>query len=102
MYFHVRRSGEGLDLASSLEEKFGIRLPNKMKNLGSSGTTRGKNLDIVPVKENLIFFVQMLHVLLMLQENTLFMRIHRCTTQILGSYLKFKGQNFGYLSPIFW
>ena len=27
---------------------------------------------------------------------------HRSTTQILGSYLKFKGQNLGYLSPIFW
>ena len=39
------------------------RSPNKRKNLGSSGTTRG--------------------------------------TQIVGPYLKFKGQNLGYLSPIF-
>ena len=61
VYFHVRKWGggrgeEGLDLASSLEAKFGVRSPNKRKNLGSSGTTRSKNLDIIPVKDNLIFF----------------------------------------------
>ena len=35
------------------------------------------------------------------QENTLPMGIYRALTQILGSYLEFKGQNLGYLSPIF-
>ena len=61
MQFHIRRSGGGgLDLASGLEAKFGVRSPNKRNNLGSFGTTRGKNLDIIPVKENLIFFVKML------------------------------------------
>ena len=43
----------GLDLASSLEAKFGVRSPNKRKNLGSSGTTIGKNWDIIPsIQEN--------------------------------------------------
>ena len=37
----------GLDLASTLEAKFRIRSPNKRKNLGSSGTTTGKNSDII-------------------------------------------------------
>ena len=32
----------GLGLASSWEAEFGARSPNKRKNLGSSGTTRGK------------------------------------------------------------
>ena len=31
-----------MDLASSLEAKFGVRSPNKTKNLRSSGTTGGK------------------------------------------------------------
>ena len=33
----------GLDLASSLEKKFGARSPNKGESLGSSGTIRGNN-----------------------------------------------------------
>ena len=37
--------GGGLDLASSLEARFGARSPNKRKNLGNSCATRGKNLD---------------------------------------------------------
>ena len=44
-------------MASRLEEKFGVKSPNKRKNLGSSGTTRGKNWDIIPGRENLILFV---------------------------------------------
>ena len=66
-YFHsIRRSevgvgGGGLDLASSLEARFGVRSPNKRKNLGSSSTTIGKNFYIIPS----------------IQENTLPMRIHR-------------------------
>ena len=49
-YFHIGRSEGGLDLASSLSANFGVRSPNKMKNLGSSGTTRGKNWDIISGK----------------------------------------------------
>ena len=47
-YFHIKRSG-GLALASSLEAKFEARSPKRKKNLGSSGTTRGKNLDRIPI-----------------------------------------------------
>ena len=70
-YFHIRRSG-GLDRTwpQVWRQDWGKvqpRSPNKRKNLGSSGTSRGKNWDIIP---------------------------------ILGSYLKFKGQNLGYLSPL--
>ena len=34
--------GEGLDLASTLVAKFGVRSPNKRKNLGNSCTTIGR------------------------------------------------------------
>ena len=44
----ISRGLRGLGLASSLEAKFGVRSPNKRKNLGSSGTTRGKNWDMIP------------------------------------------------------
>ena len=40
--------GGGLDLASGLEAKFGVRSPNKKKSLGSSVITRCKNWDIIP------------------------------------------------------
>ena len=43
-HFHIKRSG-GLDLASSLEVKFGAISPDRRKNLGSSGATGGKNWD---------------------------------------------------------
>ena len=74
-----------MDLASSLEAKFGVKSSNKRKNLGSSGTTIGKSWGIIPS----------------IQENTLPMRIQRDLPQIFGSYLKFKRQNLGYLSPAF-
>ena len=45
--------------------------PNKTKNLGSSLTTRHKNWERITI------------------------------LGALGLYLKFKGQNLGYLSPIF-
>ena len=67
-YFHIRRwEGGPWTWPQVWKQDFGPRSPNKRKNLGSSGTTRGKNWDRI---------------------------------QILGSYLKFKGQNLGYLSPI--
>ena len=72
-YYHIKRSGGGgFDLASILETKFGARSPNKKQNLGGCGTTRGKNWDRNLGK--------------------------RFTTLILGSYLKFKGQNLGNMS----
>ena len=58
-YFHIRRSG-GLNLASVLEEKFGVRSPNKRKNLGSSGAKMGKNWDIIPGKESYIIVYMLL------------------------------------------
>ena len=63
VYFHIRRSGRGrgLDLVSSLEAKFGVRSPNKRRNLGSSDAEIGKNWDIIPS----------------IQENTQPMRIYR-------------------------
>ena len=65
--------GGGSDLTSSLEAKFGARSagpssPNTRKSLGSSVTTRCKSWEKIP---------------------------------ILGSNLKFRGQNLGCLSPIF-
>ena len=72
MLFQVHRC---LDLATTFETKFGARSPNKKKNLGGCGTTRGKNWDRILGK--------------------------RSTTPIFGSYLKFKAQNLGYMSPMF-
>ena len=43
------RKSRGLDLASRLEAKFGVRSRNKRKNMGRSGTTRGKKWDIFRV-----------------------------------------------------
>ena len=70
------RGQGGSDLASSLEAKFGAMWPNKRKNLGKSVNTRGKNWGYTRTREDLI-------------------RIHNLTTQILGSYLKFKGKIWG-------
>ena len=74
----------GLDLASTLEAKFGATSPNKKKNLVGCGTTRGKNWDRILGKGSI--------------------------TSILGSYLKgkiwgtchlyFWRQNFGALARI--
>ena len=51
------------------------RSPNKKKNLGGCSTVRGKNWDRILGK--------------------------RSTKLISGSYLKFEGQNLGYVPPIF-
>ena len=82
-YFHIRRSG-GLDLAlaSSLEAKFGVKSPNKKKNLGSSGTTKGKKWDIIQEKRILYY---LLHVTLnATREYTANENSRRSTTQISG------------------
>ena len=93
------RGRGGLDLSSSLEAKFRVRSPNKRNNLGSSGTTRGKNWDIIPGKR--ILFICLDVTLNVTREYTAHENSQISTTQILGSYLKFKGQNLGYLSSIF-
>ena len=58
------------------------KVTEKRENLGSSGTAIHKNWDIIPS----------------MQEKTVHDNSQRSTTQILGSYLKFKRQNLGYLS----
>ena len=70
-YLHIRRSG-GLDLTSSLEAKFGA-------GSGQVHKIRGKTWEI-----------------LLPQDTKVGKKI-----RILGSNLKFRGQNLGYLSPIF-
>ena len=47
----------GLDLASSLKAKFGVRWPNKRKTWEVLVTQEAENWDIIPGKENLILFV---------------------------------------------
>ena len=70
-YFQIRRSG-GLDLTSSLEAKFGARS-------GQVHQTKRKNLG----------------------SSVTTRRKSWEKVPILGSYLKFRGQNLGYLSFIF-
>ena len=70
-YFHIRRSG-GLDLTSSLEAKFGAKSSQIHQ-------TRRKTWGV-----------------LLPQDAKVGKNI-----PILESYLKFRGQNLGYLSPIF-
>ena len=73
-YFHIRRSG-GLDLASSLEAKFGARFSQVHQ-------IRGKIWGVLSLQDAKIG-----------KESQFWGH--------LGLYLKFKGQNLGYLSPIF-
>ena len=73
-YFHIRRWG-GLDLASSLEEKFGVRFSQVHQ-------IRGKIWGVLSL------------------QNTKSGKESQFWGH-LGLYLKFKGQNLGYLSPIF-
>ena len=75
-YFHIRRSGRGglgpgIEFRGKIWGKVQSSSPNKRINLGSSVTTRPKNWERITILGN------------------------------LGLYLKFKGQNLGYLSPIF-
>ena len=75
-YFHIRRSGGGgLDLASSLEAKFGARFSQ-----------------VHQIKEK-IWGALLLQDAKIGKESQF--------SGHLGSYLKFKGQNLGYLPPIF-
>ena len=72
--FHIRRSG-GLDLTSSLEAKFGARFSQFHR-------IRGKNWEVLLPQDAKV----------------------GKESQVWGHlrlYLKFKGQNLGYLSPIF-
>ena len=73
-YFHIRRSG-GLDLASSLEAKFGAMFSQVHQ-------IRGKICGVLSLQDAKIG-----------KESQFWGH--------LGFYLKFKGQNLGYLSPIF-
>ena len=73
-YFHIRRSG-GLDLASGLEAKFGARFSEVHQ-------IRGKIWGVLSLQDAKIG------------------KNHNFAGH-LGLYLKFKGQNLGYLSPIF-
>ena len=70
-YFHIKRSG-GLDLTSSLEAKFGARS-------GHVHQIRGKPWEV-----------------LLPQDTKVGEKI-----PLLGSYMKFRGQNLGCLSLIF-
>ena len=75
-YFHIMRSGEGgggggLDLTSSLEAKVGARF-------SQGHQIRGKTWEILLPQDAKVGKIP-----------------------ILGSYLKFRGQILGYLSPIF-
>ena len=78
-YFHIRRSGGGgeggLDLASSLDAKFGARFSQ-----------------VHQIREK-IWGVLLLQDAKIGKESQF--------GGHLGLYLKFKGQNLGYLSPIF-
>ena len=87
-----------MDLASSLEAKFGVRSLNKRKSLGRSGTTRGKKWDITRDRESYIICLDV--TLNLTREYNADENSWRSSTQILGSYLKFKGQSLGYFSPI--
>ena len=71
-HFHIRRRRGGLDLTSSLEAKFGARSSQVHQ-------IRGKTWEV-----------------LLPQDAKVGERI-----PILGSYLRFRGHNLGYLSPIF-
>ena len=71
-YFHIRRSGD-LVLASSLEAKFGARSSQDHQ-------IREKPWEVLVLQE-----AKKLGII-----------------PILGSYLKFKGQNLGYLPLYFW
>ena len=73
-YFHIRRSG-GLDLASSLEAKFGARF-SQVQQVG------GKIWGVLLLQDPNIG-----------KESQFWGR--------LGLYLKIKGQNLEHLSPIF-
>ena len=73
-YFHIRRSG-GLDLASSLEAKFGTRFSQIYQIIG-------KTWGVLLLQDAKIG-----------KESQFWGH--------LGLYLKFKGQNLGYLPPIF-
>ena len=73
-YFHIRRSG-GLDLASSLEAKFGA-------GFSQVHQIRGKIWGVLSLQDAKIG-----------KESQFWGH--------LGLYLKSKGQNLGYLSPIF-
>ena len=76
-YFHIRRSGGGggLDLTSSLEAKFGARSSQVHQ-------IRGKTWEVLLPQDAKVG-----------KESQFWGH--------LGLYLKFKGQNLGYLSPIF-
>ena len=75
-----------MDLASSLEAKFGVRSLNKRRNLGSSGVTIGQNYDIIPS----------------IEENTSPMRIHIDLPHDFGVISEIQKAKFGvYLSPTF-
>ena len=87
-----------MDLASSLEARFGVRSPIKRKNLESSCATRSKNWDIIPGKR---FLYYLFRCYFKCYPFTAHQNSQRSNTQILGSYLKFKRQNLGYLAPIF-
>ena len=113
--------GGGLGPGLNLEAKFGARSPNKRKNLGSSGGTKSKNWDIIPGKRILYFFVGKINSEFynklehqtwktgwkningndVYKKYTSHENSQRCSTQILGSYLKMKGQKLGHLSSIF-
>ena len=74
-YVHIRRSG-GLDLTSSLETRFGARFSQVHQ-------IRGKIWEVLLPQDAKVG-----------KESQFWGH--------LGLYLKFKRQNLGYLSPIFW
>ena len=95
----------GLYLASSLEAKFGVRSPNKRKNLGSSGTTRDKNWDIIPGKRILYWLLRCYKRIHRLWESTeifhtdYFPYIWHLKGKIWGSCHKFLEAKSGPSSP---
>ena len=70
-------------MASRFEEKFGVRSPNKRKNLGSSGTTRGKKLGHNP-GERESYLICLNITLKVTREYTTHENSQRFTTQIFG------------------
>ena len=103
-------------MASSLEAKFGARSRDNRKNLGSSGIIpQGfSHVQFQSIWKN--HFNSEFYNKLEYQtwktgwkkindtdtrEYTAHEKSQRSTTQISRSYLKFKGQNFGHLSPLF-